>query len=299
MVVGSTPVGVAIASRLTALGCDVLFVGRKIEGRLATFRFEGWNDTRSVTIRSLSTVDASRTSLAFFALRAYDIEGALGRYLSYLPKGIPVIPCGPGIYEQKIQRAANLAPQYAWRIGLCTFTARHISSGIHHLTDPKGRVFWGPLDAQEIKPATSWLTPAESDLIHRDQGVLFMPEDRVHWLLHKNWLFTLVGDSVAVVRGYRVYGELLKDVGAVQEVFREGYRLGAEKWGPWGISEEHFLSEFLSNLATKADREPGMVLDLREGRKTLNPYLAKMALAYRGYPILKDFASAIEGKQRA
>lgn len=294
MVVGTTPHGVTIMGRLLHLGIPAIFVGRRKAPAITQFRFEGWGRAGSFRVYPLSDIDASLVNLLIFAVHPFDLEGCFSRYLPYIPAGVPVIPVSPGATENVIRAGAKKFPQFLWRFGACLFDSRHISSGIFELVT-RGKMVWGPLATMRSNDPP-WVSGIETTILQADRGQFFATENVILPLLHRKWLFEVVTGSLAVVRNLANYRMLLDDLNELRSVFNEAFDLGAEMWGNWDASREQVFSDMLSAISRLGPVEPSMVRTMREGDRSLNSFLARVATQFRGFDRLVALSREIDSR---
>jgi len=293
LVVGNGAVGTAIASRLQILDFRCQFVGRKGPVYIKS-RFEGWGQITYLKIKPLSEEDLSRVNLAFITVKAYDLGGALERYLPYLPKGIPVIPLSNGAVESVVAKIAKKFPYYLWRIGICNFGVSHVSDGIYCLKSGKGGVYWGPLRALERKKQQNFeITDTEKKILSADSGQFLNWNEDILPVTRRKWLFNVVINSLAASKGLEKNGLLLNDMNQLKETFDEAYRLGVEMWGGWQNSYDKLLEEMVCLISATSENENSMVRDLRLSRRTENDYLAGLSEGRRNYEILNTLSREI------
>ena len=294
LVVGNGPVGVSLVSRLKMLGFDHYFLGRRGQFSVSV-RFEGWNAVHWLDVKSLAEADVSQVGIVFMAVKAYDLKGAIRRYIPYLPKGIPVVPVSNGAVEDIIKDAAQAMPAYKWRLGYCTFGVSAISPGNYALLSKVGKAWWGPFIKQGGERSDP-RTPIEKEIFRRDQGAFFDWLDPVLPSLRKKWLYNVVINTLTAVKSIQTNGELLNNMDELILVYEEAYRLGLELWGSWDHSHDKMFEEMISLISATAANENSMARDVRLGRRTESGFLAGLAKGKRGYPLLEKYHSAIVEK---
>ncbi|MCB9229331.1 MAG: hypothetical protein H6618_06945 [Deltaproteobacteria bacterium] len=294
LVIGNGAIGTTIASRLRILDFSCRFVGRR--GPLyITNRFEGWGQVTYLKVHSLSEEDLSRIRIAFVTVRAYDLGGALARYLPYLPKNIPIIPFCHGSVDHIISSAARKFPDFIWRSGLCSFDSIRVSEDIFKLRSEKGFALWGP----SHHGAESGISPAEQDILNADQQVFFRWDSSATTAIRRKWAFDTVIHSLSASSGFEQNGLLLSDMKKLRETFAEVYRLGIELWGNWNESEDKLFEDLICRISAVAAEESSMVRDIRMNRRTENHYLAGRSLGRHHYKILNALAVEIHRKSES
>ena len=299
LVVGNGAVGTAIASRLQMLNYWCQFVGRRGPVYIKS-RFEGWGRACYLNIKPLSEEDLSQVDIAFVTVKAFDLGGALDRYLPYLPKRIPIIPLSNGAIEHVVCAARRKFPDFLWRVGVCNFGVTQISDHIFSLKSERGMAVWGALrpDESHRTGGNSCISQAEKEILASDSGIFLKWEKDIIPTLRKKWLFNVVINSLAASEGYEKNGLLLNDIQKLRATFEEACRLGAELWGRWKENSDKLFQDLISLISATAENENSMARDVRMGRRTENEFLAGMSLGRRGFTILNGLAEDIRGKSR-
>ncbi|NRA45187.1 MAG: ketopantoate reductase family protein [Oligoflexales bacterium] len=293
LVIGNGAVGTAIACRLHMLGFRTSFVGRKGPVYIKS-RLEAWGKTTYLDIQPLSQTDLSQIKIVFITVKAYDLQGALDRYLSYVPRAIPVVILSNGAIEDLVYNMAKKHEHFLWRMGVCTFGVSHISTGIYALKSKEGKAIWGSVQlnrASVTSPSTF-----EVELFNTDRNEFFQWSDGIVPVVRKKWLFNVVINSLCAANELSRNGELLADMKQLRQVFEEGFRLGYELWGNWPEGKERYFVDLVSLISSTSENENSMAKDVRAGGRTENEFLAKLAENRRGYEFLPKLSQKIESK---
>ena len=294
LVVGNGAVGTAIASRLQILRFRCKFVGRKGPVYIKS-RFEGWGSVTYLNIKPLSEEDLSKVDIAFITVKAYDLSGALERYLSYLPKNIPIISLCNGATEHIVAAVAKKQPDYLWRMGICTFGVSQISQDIFALKSTDGKVTWGPVRfTDHQKKICMEMSDVEKLILDSDKSRFLRWEGDILPLVRKKWLFNVVINSLTASGNLERNGLLLNDMAQLKGTFEEAHRLGLELWGSWNQMYDKLFEEMVCLISSTANNENSMARDLRLNRKTENDYLAGLSVGRRGYEGLNELAAQIK-----
>lgn len=293
LVIGNGAVGTAIACRLHLLGFRTSFVGRKGPVYIRS-RLEAWGKTTYLDIEPLSQTDLTQIKIVFIAVKTYDLQGALDRYLSYVPRAIPVVILSNGAIEDLVYSIARKHEHFLWRMGVSTFTASKISSGIYTLDSKEGKAIWGSV--QLHRASSTNVSSFETELFNCDRKEFFEWSDGIIPVIRKKWLFNVVMNSLCAANEFSRNAELLADMKLLRQVFEESYRLGHEMWGGWPESMDRYFVDLVSLISSTAENENPMAKDVRKGLRTENEYLAKLAENRRGYEILPKLSKQIQSK---
>ena len=294
LVIGNGAIGTAISSRLTMLGFEISFMGRVGPVNVKS-RFEGWGQTNYLQIQSLSHADLSKVKIVFVALKAYDLMGAMNRYLTYIPSGIPVITLCNGAIEDLVAELSVNYNQYMWRIGICTFGVSQLSNEIYALKSKGGQALWGGVPSQ--KRSHNQLQDIEIEIFEKDKNEFFMWDDGIIVNVRKKWLFNVVINSLCAAKEFPNNGELLKDMKTLSLVYEEAFRLGKELWDSWNFNYDNLYVDLVSLISATSQNENSMARDVRMGRKTENAFLAQLSEGRRGYKLLPILSKTISKKK--
>ena len=286
LVVGKGAIGVAVASRLSILGYEPVFVGRKGPVEVVT-HFKGWGQSFWLNIKKLSDFDLSDISACFIAVKAFDLEGAANRFTAYLPHGTPVIALSNGATQKIVESIQVKFPSHPIRLGFCTAGVTVVNDDHYELRSSKGGVFWGPLKTGQ---ATSTF---EKELTGIKQDFFFNYIDPVHSAHRIKWLFNTVLNSICAVKEHKNNGLLLDDIEYLKVVFSEAYLLGEEIWGNWSESKEKLFNDMISLITSTKDNENSMYKDVRLKKKTETAFLAGLATRKDKFPELCNLHQSI------
>ena len=293
LVIGNGAVGTTIASRLHLIGFRTSFVGRKGPVYIKS-RLEAWGKTTYLDIQPLSQTDLSQIKIVFIAVKAYDLLGALDRYLSYVPRGIPVVILSNGAIEDLVYNTARKHEHFLWRMGVCTFGVSQISNGIYALKSKEGKATWGSVQLNRASVTSP--SSFEIELFNCDRNEFFQWSDGIVPVVRKKWLFNVVINSLCAANELSCNGELLSDMKQLRQVFEEGFRLGYELWGNWPEGKERYFVDLVSLISSTSENENSMAKDVRAGERTENEFLAKLSENRRGYELLPKLSKKIESQ---
>lgn len=289
-VIGNGAVGVAIAARLRVLGCEVQFLGRR-EPAQNGVRFEGWGQSFWFDVHTIKDAKLANVQAIFFAVKAYDLKGALKRYLPYFPKNVPIIPVGNGNVEAEVREVASQHSNFKWRIGYCTFGVSVVSPGNYQLMSKVGKVLWGPFF--KVNGAQ---TEFEAALVESDGGRFFEILDPVLPNLRKKWLYNVAMNSLSAKHGLANNGELITHMEELKAVFEEVFLLGNELFGGWEHEKSRMFEEMLSLISAVAKNENSMARDIRDNKKPESLFLAGLAAGKHQFPLLQKLHKDIMSK---
>jgi ketopantoate reductase len=289
LIVGAGAIGAGIAARLQLLGYHPIFMGRKGLVDLPV-RFSGWNTQFLFDTKKINEIDVTQVSLVFFATKAFDLEGAIRRIAKYLPNQCAVIPVSNGYTEPQVRNVSKEIPGKLWRNGFCSFAVSQTSEASYELRSSKGGVVFGPLTPKvnEVSyvPSSHALSKFEQDLLKRDGGEFFTWADPVEPAQHLKWFYNTVINTVCACYKLSSNGQALEKIPLMRELSGEAYKLGAEIWGPWAISEEKIFENLVALIASSASNENSMARDVRLQKRTESEWLAGLAKGRPTYPLL-------------
>lgn len=288
LVAGAGAIGTAIAARLQYLGCPVIFIGRKrpLKGQ---FRFSGWDKLFWLDTEKLEDVDLSEVALTFFTVKAFDLEGAIRRFIKYVPKQSVVVPLSNGYTEPMIRLLAKEYPEHHWRNGFCTFGVSQTDEGCYQLRSTGGGAIFGPLSGQNTEKAQ--VSPIENSLFQADQQQFFHWHDPIGPSQHMKWLFNTVLNTLCGVFRLPNNGMVLEKVPLARALTSEAYKLGVELWGPWNVGEEKVFEDLIALVTATAQNENSMARDIRLGQRNETEWLAGVVGKRVGYPLLHEYNS--------
>ena len=292
-VVGNGAVGVALASRLQLLGHQVVFLGRRALDA-QNIRFEGWGKSFWHKVQTIQETEMKDLKLVFIAVKAYDLDGALRRYLPYLSKGCTIIPVGNGSVEGVIKDVSGNFPQFLWRLGYCTFGVSETSSSNFSLKTKVGKALWGPFFRED-----KWKdqkTELEKEILDKDQQNFFEWLDPIFPHSRKKWLYNVVMNSLSATNELESNGFLLNHMDEMKTVFDEAYDLGVELFGAWDLEKQKMFEEMIGLISATSSNENSMARDIKLGRKPETSYLAGMASGRPNYPKLNQIHEEILNK---
>lgn len=294
LVLGHGEVGVTIACRLQSRGFPSVFLGRKIVDDSDSARLQAWGRTITIKIHALSRVNLSSVIATFVALPAYDLTGALDRYMAYIPKSIPMIIMVNGYAEDQVAAASQKYPDRVWRLGYHAFDTLHISESIYSLPLATRGIFIGPFVPTERNRVST--SAAEQNLLEKDPQ-FFKYSDLVLYETRRRWLYELVINSISAADDLPTIGALLNDSAKLKTVAEEGYGLGFELFGHWDRHFDKLFQDLISYISCKATIESQMHRQLRLGERTENAFYAKLAIEKRGYKTLMQLCETIDKKE--
>ena len=295
LIIGNGAIGTAITCRLQMLGFRTSFIGRRGPIYVKS-RFEGWGKTTYLEVEPLSQTDVSKVDIAFVTLKAYDLHGALMRYISYIPLGVPIVILSNGAVEGVLAQVSTQHSDYIWRIGVCTFGVSKISSDIYQLKSSSGSASWGAAPGQ--KRSECEMTPIERSIIQKEPQDFFQWDDNIIDKVRLKWLSNVVINSLCAANELPKNGLLLQDMNTLTATFNEAYRLGQELWGGWNHTSDNIFKELVGLISSTSENENSMARDVRLGQRTENEYLAKLCENKRGYQILPKLSKSIESKKK-
>lgn len=286
LVIGKGAIGVAVACRLKILGYSPVFVGRK--GSIDVHvHFKGWGQSFWLDVKKLTEADLSKVVGCFIAVKAFDLEGAAGRFLPYLPSEVPVISLSNGATQGIVERVQKKFPTLQMRLGFCTAGVTTVNVNHFELRSSKGGVFWGKI-ARSQK-----MTPFENDLVNVKCDSFFNMVDHVFPAHRMKWLFNTVMNSICAVKQYERNGLLLDDLEYLRGVFSEAFELGSELWGEWPESRQRLFDDLISLITATRENENSMHKDMRLNLRTEADYLSGLAKDSSKYPCLTELTDQI------
>lgn len=300
LIVGHGAVGTAVAARLKLCGFETYFWGRS--GPVSErFQFQGWGESIQLNSPSLSYSNFDRIKMVFVAVKAYQLRFAISRVLPLIPKGIPIVSLSNGAVENTLREIASQHGAWKWRVGTCRAGISQIYPKCFGLRSTKGEIIWGTVFDFPHLLEQQMATPVEESIFAKDRGTFFRWSDKVLGVVRRKWFFNCVINTICAAHLIPKNGLLLEMMKIVEPVQIEAYRLGIEMWGDWpdGFSASDSYHELINLICSTAENENSMYRDVRLGRKTENEYLAKIALDYRGYPLLKELSSIIDSHQHS
>ena len=283
LVIGAGAVGLAVAAALDRRGWGVGCIGRRGPRAVRTT----FDDGAPRPLDLPGAEEPARYQVAFVAVKAFDLETALG-WTRGLSPGTVVVPLSNGAVEDLVRQAAARAPQLVWRLGYCTFGVSEVSDGHFALRSKTGELAFGPLDDRHPEP-----TVAERELI--DSGAPFAWHANVLRLVRRKWLYNVTINTLAAARSLPANGALLADLPTLAAVFAEAHRLSEELWGPWTVSRDELYKGLLQLVERTADNENSMARDRRLGRRTESAFLAGLARDPANYPLLTRLHAQVAG----
>jgi ketopantoate reductase len=296
LVVGAGAIGTCIAARMQHLGYDSILLGRN-GGNNFPVSFSGWSNQYWLKTKKLDADEISRVSLAFFATKAFDLEGSIRRIVKYLPLECPIIPVSNGYTEPTLRALGKEYRDRAWRTGFCSVGVSQISDASYEIRSQRGGVVFGPLHLNsEVKFEISGV---EKELLNRDHGEFFFWADPISSSQHLKWLYNTVINTVCAAYSLSNNGQTLEKIPLMREMTKEAYRLGNELWGNWGISEEKVFDDLIALVTSSASNENSMARDIRMHKRTETDWLAGVARGKSSYPLLNQYHSLISSKYRS
>jgi len=288
LVAGAGAIGTALAARLQYLGCKVIFVGRKgpIKGQL---RFTGWDQLFWIDTERLDDADLSKVGITFFTVKAFDLEGAVRRFVKYIPKNSVMIPLSNGYTEPSVRILAQEHPDYIWRNGFCTIGVSQTNEGSYQLRSNRGGCVFGPMTYQHGEKTQQKIP--EQMLFDSDRGQFFFWRDPIGPAQHMKWIFNTVLNSLCGVYRFANNGMVLEKINIARALTSEAYRLGVELWGPWGETEEKVFEDLIALVTATSANENSMARDIRLGQRNETEWLAGVVGNRVGFPILSEFNS--------
>jgi ketopantoate reductase len=288
LVMGEGEVGATIAYSLQNLKKPHQWTGRTSHNA-SDFRFEGMTSQSNLCVRPITKTVFSSVGCMIFAVKAFDLVGAIDRYLPYLKKHIPIIVIAPGIFGDLLERLNRKHPEYIWRLGYPLFHTVTKSQGVF-TQETRGPLVWGGLGKNFPPPSG-----IESELLKDRNSFLWDPT--ILFNIRKKWLFDLVMNSLCAGEDLNRLVLLLNDVKSLRQTFEEGYRLSSELWGHFDQTAESLFYDLVSFITSHGQKENPMYRSIRLGESTENMFYAKMALDRRHMEKLASLAHKIELKE--
>ncbi len=291
LIVGAGAIGAGIAARLQLLGFSSLIMGRKGPSDLPV-RFSGWNSQFLFEPKKLDEIDFKAISLAFFATKAFDLEGAVRRIVKYLPSECSIVPISNGYTEPQIKGVAKEIPGRLWRNGFCSFASSQTSEASYELRSTKGGVVFGPLGVKSMD-AKHHPSPMEQNILSRDGGEFFTWADPIAPSQHLKWFYNTVINTVCASFKLSNNGLALEKIPLMRELSSEAFKLGIEIWGPWSVTEEKIFENLIALITSSAANENSMARDVRLQKRTESEWLAGVAKGRSSYPLLNQYHNQI------
>jgi ketopantoate reductase len=295
LVVGAGAIGTCIAARMQHLGYQVNLLGRK-GGDNFQISFSGWSGHFWLKTIKLDAVQVESVAIAFFATKAFDLEGSIRRLAKFLPLECPIIPVSNGYTEPSLRALSKETANRAWRNGFCTIGVSQISDSSYEIRSNRGGVVFGPLHSGETKFEIS---SAEKELLSLDKGEFFIWADPISSAQHLKWLYNTVINTVCGAYSLANNGQTLEKIPLMRDLTKEAYRLGIELWGNWGISEEKVFDDLIALVTSTSTNENSMARDIRLHKRTESEWLAGVARGKSSYPLLNHYHNLISSKDRS
>ncbi len=294
MVVGHSDRGITVASRIRQLGHAVTLVGRKI-GAATSSTFEGWSQYHTFKVRALSDVNVSSMDCVIFCVKAFDLKGAVERYISYIPKNTPIIIICKGAIHTAVTGLLRKYPDYVWRVGYYNFETLRLKEAIFRL-ERNGSIVFG--NAQQQKSLQKPLTAAEQTLVAADSN-FFVWQTPIQSELARRWFVELVVHSLSAAYGQTKIVKLLDDLKTLRSVAQEAYVLGAEVWAaPYALTFDKMFEMLVTQISNSGQSENYMARALRLGERTENGFYAKLAVGHRNMEGLQKLYEIIDQKEK-
>lgn len=270
LVIGNGSIGVAVASRLNLLGYSPVFMGRTGPVNVHV-HFSGWGQNYWLETKKLSQSDLSKISCCFIAVKAFDLEGALKRFITYIPQRVPIITLSNGSTQGILESLQKIYPNHRLRLGFCTAGVTMIKPNHYELRSQTGGVYWGKLKEQDT------ITIFERKLSNESKDNFFNYLDSIFNAHRIKWLYNTVINSICAVKGYSKNEMLLIDTDYLKKVFDETFDLGEELWEPWQQGRDNLFSDMISLITATAKNENSMYRDIKLKQRTETNYLAGLA----------------------
>lgn len=274
-IVGAGAVGQMLAFFMRSVGVsNVVCYGR--HGPVALSGRVLFHD-QSTTLGSDLTAPSHQ--LWLFATKAYDLVPALEQWLPKVEGTTPLSILSNGFIEPELSGIRSRFPQHELRKGVVSRGARMLADGTLALS-PKGEIRWG--GANGVKGFERSLMQALAS-----KGFVWDPE--VCKARKEKWFCNTVLNTLCGV--YRLKRNAdAEEQKEYAKLCHEVYELGLEFWPEWKGQEELLHKKLAALVATTADNENSMAVDMRLGRKTEAAFLSGHVLRFqdreRRFPLL-------------
>lgn len=284
LIVGPGAVGLTIGARLNILGVSPWFLGRGEVKEPQIKQVTAWGKNTILQILPIRVEDLQKVSVCFFAVKAFQLEFVLAKYLSELPMGCCCIIVSNGATDRIITSFQRKFPNLILRIGYCLFGTTMKSANSYELTSMTSSLHWGPL----LAGSGDELQPSEATLLQRDKGIFFHFSGDARFGAMKKWVFNTVMNSLSGALDLPKNRFLLDDLQMLRSVYDEAFMLHRQQWpdSPWAA--EKLWDELLDFIEKTGENENSMRRDRVAGRLTESAFLAGRSEPYSNYPLLKS-----------
>lgn len=266
-IVGAGAVGQMLAFFLRAAGVpQIVCYGRKGPVALA-----GRVLFQDQTTPLVSDSPGPEPQLWLFATKAYDLVPALEQWLPRISVTTALTILSNGFIEPALAGIRQRFPQHELRKGVVSRGARILPDGTLALS-PKGEVRWGSRNAPQ---------PFETSLMQAlaSQGFHWDPE--VCGARREKWFCNTVLNTLCAAYRLKRNAEA-EEQKEFSALCHEVYELGCEFWPEWKGQEAALKQRLVALIATTADNENSMAVDIRLGRKTESAFLSGHVLCCQG-----------------
>lgn len=288
-IVGVGAIGTYIAAKLQESGMGLLLLGRQDGNDRSTRLYNrSGGETLLTSSRGIGPGDCS---IAIFALKAYDLEGALRQYRDILTPCTHWLVLSNGYVEPVLRGFLDIQTHIRLYQGVATVGVRQVAPRAYEQTSRFSRIEWGPFMGR----CSCGIAPEMQRILSTDP---FKYCEEIEGSVQKKWLINMVLNTICAALMLKKNGDILSHQELLGQVFAESFTLGQRLWPRFPFNEEKLFKELREIIVHVRDNQNSMVVDLNSNRKTEIDFLSALASQYDDFPTLNRLTEKIRARQK-